>query len=1057
MSNKLLKKRVEKLLELKSNEYKRKYFLLSKFSETNVRFCKENFNKFKCYIKSLNESAGKFPSSKAILDLYENQILIETKSKAKSQKHKIKIKKEVNLFYTQDINSHESVLNSLLEGITLKNKRLDNKLEEIILESNLRSISLLTESSYAKGSVLDLTNLFTDIKDVPAEELAMISSEDDDDDDDIEDNSTDTSVNKVERTTNKVIDIFAPITGGKDPKSVSKKELALMLGFQGNGKYKPGQAGPVLSGWDKLEMNILSQMSPYGRSKGMSTVAQRKWWIVESIKLCLMLEKQANYFLGLSDQEKSRLTLSSDEKAKVGQVVSEMRPRGRNLSDSEIREITQRLQSILLQGDFDLERQEIKESDLVALLKKASYSKGRSIEQLKAELDFMYPLHDTRPDFEKVPMQSDEERKETQDEVESYFAQKDAETKEAYGDEIDEETGEPLYADEEQIAKIKSQNAVIVKDELIDEIIKTPSVNMTVIEFQEYMKQVDADLTRLKQLSDKTKDKTNPDIFKEFETDSSGNILPDIEAIPDIIPAEGLSEAEREEMADIIIRLGQKQKITIINLDRRGEIYDELCDKAVSVDEFISFRKGYGLDSPDKPMSWEDIARASYGKFRKGQASRQFGVKTWFRGLFYSLSPESKATIYSFLAEKWYDRLKVLDLIDDKAFVRMPSKTGNPAEDKAVSASDLEKLKSAGKYKRSSKLDAVSDALEMVSKYTQPRFVKRYFDTERDDSLDLAIQEKLESLKQLASSVDEYDTVLKRLEAEDPDTAAFALMDTMFNGNSGFRMFATGMLKEYYNDIIWPNVEAELAYAVKQYFDTHYKGSNIGKSLAQGENADKVKPEEGKELFNKIIYLVMQRTGIPSTGDRLPKVGDSKASQLSYFRGEADPRGDFAKAVMNFNAKGYSNKLYGRTGSTYNPLNRAPFSADDVDMLLSDMFDSNGIIGQAYTKLKTLTSVTEGDIISWIEDYPEAKLDQAIVLGMSMSDFYRKNDVDPTILEVIEGLGKDTKKALEDYKKQFKGLLLGKDFADYLDYEFGFETLDPKSKGSSNPGGKNFQ
>ena len=201
----------------------------------------------------------------------------------------------------------------------------------------------------------------------------------------------------------------------------------------------------------------------------------------------------------------------------------------------------------------------------------------------------------------------------------------------------------------------------------------------------------------------------------------------------------------------------------------------------------------------------------------------------------------------------------------------------------------------------------------------------------------------------------------------------------------------------------------------------------------------------------------MQRTGIPTTEDRLPNVGDSKASQLKYFRGEADPRGDFAKAVMRFNAKGYSNKLYGRTGTTYNPLNRAPFGADDVNMLLTDMFDSNGIIGQAYVKLKTLTSATEGDIITWISDYPEAKLDQAIVLGMTMSDFYRKNDVDPTILEVIEGLGKDTKKALEDYKQKFRGLLLGKDFADYLDYEFGFETLDPKSKGSSNPGGKNFQ
>ena len=582
-------------------------------------------------------------------------------------------------------------------------------------------------------------------------------------------------------------------------------------------------------------------------------------------------------------------------------------------------------------------------------------------------------------------------------------------------------------------------------------------MNMTVIEFAEYMKKVSKDITRLRQLTDKTQDSANPDIFKEFETDSAGNILPDIEAIPDIIPAEGLTDAEKKEMSDIIIRLGQKQKITIINLDRRGEIYDELCDKAVSVDEFISFRKGYGLDNTDKPMSWEDIARGSYGKFRGGQASRQFGVKSWFRGLFYSLSPENKANIYSFLAERWYDRLKVLDLIDDKAFVRMPSKSGNPADDKAVSAASLEKLADAGKYRRSDKLDAISDTLEMISKYTQPRYVKRYFDTDRDDSLDMSVQEKLESLSQLSSSEDEYDMLLKRLEEEDPDTAAFALMDTMFNGNSGFRMFATGILKEYYNDIIWPDIESGLAYAIKQYFETYYRGSNIGKSLIQGQKSDQVRPEEGKELFNKIIYLVMQRTGIPSTGDRLPNVGDSRKSQIKYFKGQADPRGDFTSAVRKFNSKSYSNKLYGRTGSNYNPLNQTLFGPDDVDMLLIDMFNPKGIIGKVYADVSKLSSTSEGDVIAWIGDYPEAKLDQAIILGMSMSDFYRKNDVDPTILEVIEGLGKDTKKALDDYKKQFRGLLLGKDFADYLDYEFGYETLDVKSKGSSNPGGKNFQ
>ena len=1057
MLNKNLKEITKKLLEYKNKKYKRKYFMLSKLAGTNI-FLNENlFNEFECYAKSLNKSNGQFPEESAILNLYYEQKLCENSCTKKSRKNKSTLLKETNLYYNNNFANTKDVIDSLLESVNIENKKLDFKLEKILIECASVSKSLLTEV-YREENIIDLTNIFSDVKAKP-EELAQISAEEVDDEDIMpdDDQSSQGSVQKINRTTNKIIDIFGPLTGGKDPKSMSKQALASMLGFQGNGKYKPGQAGPVLTGWDKLEMSILRQMSPYGRSKGISTVAQRKWWIVESIKLCLMLEKQANFFLGLSDQEKSRLSLSGDEKAKVGQVVSEMRPSGKSLSNSQIREITQTLQNILAKGEFDLENQEIREAELVSLLRRASASRGRSINQLNAELDFMYPLHDTRPEFERAPVQSDEERVATQGEVESFFNQKDQEARDAYGDEVDEETGEPLYADEDEIARIKSENEVIVKDDLIDDIIKTPSMNMTVIEFGEYMKRVSDDLTRLKQLTDKTEDQTNPDIFKEFETDSAGNILPDIEAIPDIIPAEGLTDAEKKEMSDIIIRLGQKQKITIINLDRRGEIYDELCDKAVSVDEFISFRKGYGLDNTDKPMSWEDIARGSYGKFRGGQASRQFGVKSWFRGLFYSLSPENKANIYSFLAERWYDRLKVLDLIDDKAFVRMPSKSGNPADDKAVSAASLEKLADAGKYRRSDKLDTISNTLELVSKYTQPRYVKRYFDTDREDSLDMSVQEKLESLSQLSSSEDEYDMLLKRLEEEDPDTAAFALMDSMFNGNSGFRMYATGILKEYYNDVIWPDIESGLAFAIKQYFETYYRGSNIGKSLVQGQKSDQVKPEEGKELFNKIIYLVMQRTGIPSTGDRLPNVGDSRRSQIEYFKGQADPRGDFTTAVRKFNAKGYSNKLYGRTGSNYNPLNQAPFGPDDVDMLLADMFNPKGIIGKVYADLSKLNSVSEGDIITWIGDYPEAKLDQAIILGMSMSDFYRKNDVDPTILEVIEGLGKDTKKALDDYKKQFKGLLLGKDFADYLDYEFGFETLDLKSKGSSNPGGKNFQ
>ena len=1054
-TNKLLVKRVEKLLERKSKEFKKKFTVLSRLSETNIFHEKDRLEETTCFIKALNKTNGKFPETSYLKEFVKNFV-----GKKKMQE----IFDYANLKYPTSVYTSLDLINEELDKVYFNNSKLDKKLEEILIESYKNNISLVIDQNILleiSEKVIDLTNLFSDIKPPTSQELSQISSEefnDEDFDDEETEYQSTTTPGKIDSTVDKIISIFGPITGGKDPAKVSKKDLAAMLGFKGNGKYTPGQKVPVLSAWDALEMSIIQQANPYGRNKGgMSTVAQRKWWIIESIKLCLMLEKQANYYLGLSDQEKSRIALSSDEKAKVGEVVSGMRAYGKTLTNSAIDSLTQQVQDVLLKGDYNLEDNRIQESELMQLLFKASSSRKRSMTDLKVSLDIMYPLHDTRPDFEKVPQMSDEDRQELDKQNADFDAQRDIEDEEIYGDEIDPETGEKLYADESEILKIKSSQKVIEKEEAIKHIIDTPHMNMTIIEYGEFMQQLSKDLVRLKELDEKSRDRVNPDIFSEFETDSKGNIIPDIDAIPDILPAQELSDSEIKEVEEILARLNIRKNITIIGLDKRGEIYDELCDKAVSVDEFIAYRQRFGLNSRKGPMSWEDIARGSYGKLRNSAGARQLGVKSWLKGLFYSMSPENKANIYSYLAERWYDRLKVLDLIDDKSFVAVPDPK-NPGQDQAISAAAIEKLKASGKYSRSKKLEDISDMLEMISKYTSARYIKRYFDTERDDSLDTSVNEKIQSLMRYADSEEEYEQLLKRLEAEDEDTAAYALIQTMFNGNSGFRIFATGILKEYYNDIIWPGIESSLALAVKEYFQKNYRGSNIGASLMPGQKADDVKPEEGKELFNKIIYLVMQRTGISSSGSLVPQVGDSRASQIAYFKGQEDPRGDFAKAVRQFNSNSQTNKLYGRSGSTYNPLNRQPFNQNDIDMLLRDMFDTkNGIIGKVSATFSKLTSATEADIIAWIGDYPEAKLDQAIVLGMSLGDFWRRNDVDPMITDIIEKIGKDTKKAIDDYKKKYKGLLLGKDFADYLDYEYGAEPFDPTSKGSSNPGGKNFQ
>jgi hypothetical protein len=57
----------------------------------------------------------------------------------------------------------------------------------------------------------------------------------------------------------------------------------------------------------------------------------------------------------------------------------------------------------------------------------------------------------------------------------------------------------------------------------------------------------------------------------------------------------------------------------------------------------------------------------------------------------------------------------------------------------------------------------------------------------------------------------------------------------------------------------------------------------------------------------------------------------------------------------------------------------------------------------------------------------------------------------------IEEIGKDTAKAVSDYKKKYGKHLISSDFTEWLDDFLGIEPIDLKAKGSKKPGGKSFQ
>lgn len=1055
MNSMLLKKRVEILLETKSNEYKKKYFILSTLANSKAKNNSTIMSEVYSLCETLNTTSGKFPSLDYLFEFqdkvfsYSNLTTKEIKTKQENAKKYIKL--------SYNSSDAESLINEELNNFkTSIDKKVNEKLLEVLIESINKNKNVLVPKKFVSlfgkvinESTVDFTKMFDDVKGPSSQDLEQIEAEDEFalPDDDYETGG---------ETVDKIAQIFAS-TGNKDPRKVSKKELALMLGYTGLGKYEPSAKTYKLSGWEKLERDIVRRMNPY-ENTGISVVAKRKWWIIKSIEACLMLEKQANKAFGAPEDVKSKFNVDDKDQMAAVQTFSRgRRSSGSSLSDTEGLAIMDRLHEELTKGGYDLESTSISESRLLSLLADASRYRGGSAKEFAEDLEIMYPLSDQRPDFEKTPIQSDEERQATQDEVEDYFRQKDEETKEIYGDEIDPETGEPLYADEDQIRQINKlkgeQKKEIVKKEIIQNISNTRYLNMTAKEAKEYLRKLDDDLLRLAELFEKATDTLNPEIFSELRTDSQGNILPDITAIPDIIPAEELSDEEIKEIEDIIERMASVDFIKMINDCEREEIYQDLVDRSVTVDEFIAYNKRFGLEDSDKPMTWEDIKRASAGEFTGSAGARQYGVKAWIKSVFFNFSPNDKSDIYSYLAERWYERLKQLDLIDDQAFAIKQDKVNpnDPSLDKAIPRKALDAAEALGKYRRSDKLVDISNMLELVSKYTSPKYVKRYFDTKRDDNLPQAVGEKLHQIQTFAETAEEYDTLIKRLESEDPDTMAFAIMESMFNDKSGFRIFATGLLKEFYNNKIWPDTEIALAQAVKQYFAKNYPAAGIAKSLGANEGADAVRPDEGKDLFNKIIYVAMERTGIKSSGKGVPNIGDSVEERKNYLRGKLDSRGDFAKSVAAYNAKYQSGKnpLSGKYGSVFNK--------DDVEDLIDDVFSNSGIIGKVSGQLKRLNSTSAGEIIAWIGSYPEGKLDQAIMLGMGLSDFYRREDTNAMLTLPIEEIGKDTAKAVNDYKKKYGKLLTSSDFTEWLDDFLGVEPIDVKAQGVKKPGGKSFQ
>lgn len=419
------------------------------------------------------------------------------------------------------------------------------------------------------------------------------------------------------------------------------------------------------------------------------------------------------------------------------------------------------------------------------------------------------------------------------------------------------------------------------------------------------------------------------------EENESRPVYPNIHNTPEMSePNEwvDISNMTDEEIRKLPPNVGLK---LIINADksRRRSIYQELMSKSSSPEEFEAYVKEFFNNQSAgsvKGLSYADIARASGGDFKNSGGARQEIVKMWFSSVFYAADDSIRSKIFATLGDKWIEALRQLDLVEDET-VTMPnlkSYKGTPIKDY------LEKLE-----------DII----------TRPGNIEGYISG--DDAEDL--KDEIESLSMSPDDI-----------SNNKEFEKISILHTLMSENSSFRVFATSLLNKYYSSKVWNSSESDIALAIKEYFNTNFSSAGIDASnnLRPGKKSGVVLPEEGRLLFNPIIYWVMGRTGIKLKGDKVPDAESISNERVEYFK------------------KSFPKKL-----EEYNKVANRPLKMTDreIDDMISDMIDESGIIGSVYSAKKVLDSKTVNDIIDWINSLPVATIVNEISYALNYSETYK--------------------------------------------------------------------
>ena len=925
--NQKLMRRINILLENKSNKFKRKYFLLSALAKTKINENKHLYSEAECYANVLVESNGEKPSEEFLIRLNEEALRFSGKKN---------IQREINFIknYNDMLNAEsrflkESIIDEELSSISNNNYKLNEKLLNTLLESIQKKTLLLMESDEKETDVESFEELE---KIIDSQEQGINDLEEEDlEDEDIYDTFDPEEIKDKQSLKS-------------DPKKISLKKL----GYVGD-RYEPGVKKARLTALEKVGRDAVNSL------KGLSVKAKRKFDIIRQIHFYLNVQQKLN-LAKITMQGKADLTQSKERFSS--------RPSG--LTDDEVNNIRSLLDNMLKRHqnyeDLNLDDDTIKEGELLRILFKAAGDKSEDARDYLEHLNRHMPLSTQEreplpqdPDFAKDFGAMDQEKYD-----EDQLAKIEAG--------IDPVTGQPLYEpdtgevarmsreqfakrEEERKAKLPPQQVVRAEDAL-------SSLEQTfgpMKKIKEILDDVSPEITKMLD----NKEFTLADLKDELE-----NISSTID--PDVVD-------ELEELVDAL-EGGTGINIKILPPESKSDIRSKLYDISSTPEDFAYFVSKF-VDT-DGPLKLRDLgALMSHGE--QGVASdantvRQGLTKGWFRALFFSFDDSQKASVYATLADLFFNSVETLDLFKDD-IIKIQGQ-------KDLSGSG------AAKY-----FDFVKNTMTKESNIR--KFLKDEFDQKSD----------LDS--------DEYT---KEEQKND-------IIDVMLTGNTAFRIFATSLMKDYYNNNVWNKCESELTYAIKEYFEKHYPSAEIAKDLPPKPDAKDKKPgkkqkmfksrdvkkEQGKDIFNPIIYAAMGRTGIKDSKGTLIQPDQMVDQRKQEFR-----KGKTLAKIKDFSANYKAIPSKHGTGI---------FDARDLEDLMDDIFNPKGIIGGTFAKFQKMDKEEFKNFIAWADNLKENDVMQCVAQAYTLSsassvldpdEFMRPSKID---LSTKEAVGR-----LKEYMKVYK-------------------------------------